>query len=245
MNPAFTTASEPQFVPSDTPLPPVKFLDESGALLDGAAPLLDEAQVLEALRLMMLGRAFDTKCWSLQRQGKLGTFAPINGQEATIVGAAMALDPSRDWMVPQYRELPGLMRHGFPPELVVLYRQGHPDGGIVPDGVKVLQYQVSLAAQLPHAVGLAWGMQLQETARRVVGLLRRRRLVGGRLSRVVQPRRRAGGAGGVRAAETTSGRSPHRGRPRAPSPTSRRARARLRLPRACRSTATICWRCTG
>lgn len=158
----FTTDSQPQFAPAAAPQDPVRFLDEAGVLLPGAEPRMDHNQALEALRLMMLGRAFDVKCWSLQRQGRLGTFAPINGQEATIVGAAMALDPARDWMIPQYRELPGMLHHGFPPELVVLYRQGHPDGGIVPAGVRVLQYQVSLAAQLPHAVGLAWGMQLQQ-----------------------------------------------------------------------------------
>ena len=153
--------SAPQFVPAEHAVNPIRLLDESGRLVDGAEPWLDPDRALEGLRYMMLGRAFDTRCWSLQRQGKLGTFAPIHGQEAAIMGSAMALDPARDWMVPQYRELPAMLRHGYPAELVVLYRQGHPHGGYVPEGVKVLQYQVSLAAQLPHAVGLAWGMKLK------------------------------------------------------------------------------------
>ena len=110
---------------------------------------------------MMLGRAFDRKCLSLQRQGRLGTFAPIFGQEATLVGVAMALDPARDWAVPQYRELPVQIRQGVPLETVAIYRRGHPDGGIVPEGVRMFATQVSLAAQLPHAVGLAWGMKMK------------------------------------------------------------------------------------
>ena len=153
---------EPQFVPPSEPVEPIRVLDESGHLANGVEAPLDSARVLEALRYMMFGRAFDARCWSLQRQGRLGTFAPITGQEASLMGSAMAVDPARDWLVPQYRELPALLRHGYPVERVVLYRQGHPEGGFVPPGVRVMQYQVSLAAQLPHAVGLAWGMKLKE-----------------------------------------------------------------------------------
>ena len=152
---------EPQFLPPNGPVEPIRLLDESGRLESGVEAPLDVGQVREALRYMMFGRAFDARCWSLQRQGRLGTFAPITGQEATLMGSAMAADPTRDWLVPQYRELPALLRHGYPVERVVLYRQGHPEGGYVPPGVRVMQYQVSLAAQIPHAVGLAWGMKLQ------------------------------------------------------------------------------------
>ena len=156
-----TTVTTPQFAPAPQPVEPIRLLDEDGVLLPGAQPSLGENETLEALRHMMLARAFDTKCWSQQRQGKLGTFAPVFGQEAAITGSAMALDPARDWVVPQYRELPALRRQGYPLERIVLYRQGHPEGGFIPEGVKILQYQISLAAQIPHAVGLAWGLKLQ------------------------------------------------------------------------------------
>ncbi len=155
-------ALKPQFKPAAKPVAPHKMLNPKGKLLGSAHAPLDTPQVLEALRLMMLGRAFDTKCFSLQRQGKIGTFAPLHGQEASIVGSAMALNPATDWVVPQYRETPAMLRQGYPLEQVILYREGHPQGGFVPDGIKVLQFQISLAAQIPHAVGLAWGMQLQQ-----------------------------------------------------------------------------------
>ena len=156
------TFTEPQFPPANKPVEPVQVLTEDGTLVEGATAGLDDKQVLEALRYMMIGRAMDERCWSMQRQGKLGTFAPIIGQEAAIMGSSMALDPARDWLVPQYRELPAQLRHGHPGERIVIYRQGHPAGGDIPAGVKVMPFQVSLAAQLPHAVGLAWGMKLQE-----------------------------------------------------------------------------------
>ncbi len=159
-----TISTTPQFQPADMAVAPLRLLDEDGALLAGASPLLDDEQVLEALRYMMIGRAFDARCWSLQRQGRLGTFAPVTGQEAALMGSAMALDPKRDWIVPQYREFAAQLRHGVPGECVVLYRQGHPQGGVIPPGVRVLPIQVSLAAQLPHAVGLAWGMKLRGEA---------------------------------------------------------------------------------
>ena len=156
-----TTDTQPQFVPQSTPVTPVQLLDDEGELLPGAAPAMDHEQTLEALRYMMLGRSFDAKSFSLQRQGKLGTFAPLVGQEAAIMGSAMATDPARDWLVPQYRETPALIRHGHTAERVALYRMGHPHGGQIDQNVKIMQFNISLAAQVPHAVGLAWGMQLQ------------------------------------------------------------------------------------
>ncbi|MEM7254127.1 MAG: pyruvate dehydrogenase (acetyl-transferring) E1 component subunit alpha [Pseudomonadota bacterium] len=157
-----TSRYTPQFLPNEQPVKPIQLLDPDGQLIDDASPGLDDDAVLEALRYMMLGRSFDTKSFSLQRQGKLGTFAPLHGQEASIVGSAIALNPDTDWVVPQYRELPALLRQGYPAERVALYRQGHPEGGFIPEGVNILQYQISLAAQIPHAVGLAWGLSLQE-----------------------------------------------------------------------------------
>ena len=151
----------PQYDTGAAPAAPHAVIDADGRLIGDAKPALSEERTLEALRLMMLGRAFDRKCLSLQRQGRLGTFAPIFGQEATLVGVAMALDPGRDWGVPQYRELPVQIRQGLPLETIALYRRGHPDGGIVPEGVNMFATQVSLAAQLPHAVGLAWGLKMK------------------------------------------------------------------------------------
>lgn len=159
-----TVDSTPQFQPAAAAVAPIRLLAEDGQLLPGAEPLLDRAGMLEGLRLMMLARAFDAKSFSLQRQGKLGTFAPVVGQEACTAGAALALDPALDWLAPQYRELPAQLHHGCPAQLLALYRMGHPAGGEIPPGLRVLQYNISLGAQIPHAVGLAWGMQMRDEA---------------------------------------------------------------------------------
>ena len=136
-------------------------MQPDGTLVEGTTATMTVQEVREALALMLLSRAFDEKALSLQRQGRFGTFSQVTGQEATVVGTATALDPGRDWVVPQYRELPALLYQGLPLHHFILYFMGNPAGGQVPDDVRVLPVQISLAAQLPHAVGLAWGLRQQ------------------------------------------------------------------------------------
>ena len=93
----------PQFPYCSEPIAPFCLLDPNGVLAEGSVSPLNEEQMLSALRLMMLSRAFDHKGISLQRQGRFGTFSPVHGQEGSVVGSAFALDPTRDWVVPQYR----------------------------------------------------------------------------------------------------------------------------------------------
>jgi pyruvate dehydrogenase E1 component subunit alpha len=121
------------------------------------------AMLLEALRWMLLSRAYDERAIAMQRQGLYGVFSPTLGQEASVVGSSMALDPARDWIVPQYRELMAVVRHGYPLERLAAIGIGRGSSATrIPEGVNVLPTQVALAAQLPHATGLAWGMKLQK-----------------------------------------------------------------------------------
>jgi pyruvate dehydrogenase E1 component alpha subunit len=147
------------FTPPTSAVEPYRVLDPSGTAV-GEVPL-DDVATLEAFEWMVLARTFDEKATSLQRQGRFGTFSSVRGQEASVVGAASALDPTRDWLAPQYRELPALLRHGMPLENFALYFMGHPGGCVIPEGVNILPIQISLAAQLPQAVGVAWGLKLQ------------------------------------------------------------------------------------
>ena len=122
---------------------------------------MEEELLLEALRWMMKSRLYDQRVIGLQRQGQFGVYSPGMGQEASIVGSAMAVDPGRDWMVPQYRELMASVHHGLPLEVLAAQSLGKIGPGRIPEGVNVLPNQVSIAAQLPQAVGLAWGLKLQ------------------------------------------------------------------------------------
>ena len=152
-----------QFPPELGEGEPMSLLTPDGHLADGARTQLTTDEVTAALRLMLLGRIFDRRAFSLQRQGRFGTYSPIEGQEASVVGAAMTLDRARDWIVPQYREMPALVHHGLPLENFAMYFMGHPAGGRIPDDVNVLPVQIALAAQLPQATGVAWGLQRRRT----------------------------------------------------------------------------------
>jgi pyruvate dehydrogenase E1 component alpha subunit len=136
-------------------------LGQDGTLVDGAEPRLSLERTVDGLRWMMLSRAFDARAIAMQRQGKIGLYSPVKGQEASVVGTAMALDPATDWIVPAYRELPALVRHGQPLERIVAGYMGKALASRIPDGVLLLPNQVALATQLQHAVGLAWGLRLQ------------------------------------------------------------------------------------
>src|SRR2546426_3516342 len=112
---------------------------------------MDEEFLLEALRWMILSRTYDERVIALQRQGRFGVFSPALGQEASVIGSAMAVDPARDWMVPQYRELMAVVHHGYPLENISAQYLGKGSSSRIPEDVKVLPTQVALAAQLPHA----------------------------------------------------------------------------------------------
>jgi pyruvate dehydrogenase E1 component alpha subunit len=123
---------------------------------------MTDHQLLDALRWMLKSRLYDQRVATMQRQGLYGVFSPALGQEASVIGSSMALDPARDWIVPQYRELMAVVHHGYPLERVSANYMGR--GGVatrIPDGVNVLPNQVALSAQLPQATGLAWGLKLQ------------------------------------------------------------------------------------
>lgn len=140
----------------------LQLLSADGQLSSDAVPPLDAGTAKETLAWMLLSKLVDERAFSLQRQGRMGTYSAVRGQESSVMGSCIALDPSRDWIVPQYREMPGLLRHGVTIEGFLSYWKGNSDAGVIPEGVKVLPPQIGLAAQLPQAVGLAWGLKLQQ-----------------------------------------------------------------------------------
>jgi pyruvate dehydrogenase E1 component alpha subunit len=142
---------------------PYRVLSDDGREIVGSLPDLSDAEVADLLAAMIAARINGARFFSLQRQGRAGTYAPIDGQEAAVAGVAAALEPATDWFLPQYRELVALARYGPAVlERFALYQRGHPEGGHFPEPLRVFPVQISLAAQIPHAVGLAWATKLRE-----------------------------------------------------------------------------------
>ena len=154
--------------PAENPLGPVdrvEILDIDG-VLHATCPMKPE-QIVDALRLMLLSRAVDERFTKLQRIGRAGLYGPVHGQEAAVVGSAMALNPHRDWMVPASREQPAMLIHGLPLKNMFAGYMGRIDDAAIPEGVNLLPRQQAIGSQLPHAVGLAWALRL----RRVQGVV--------------------------------------------------------------------------
>ena len=137
----------------------VQVLDEDGNLV-GEPPEIDEETMVDIYRDMKLSRHFDQRAVSLQRQGRMGTYPPLSGQEGAQVGSAYAL-AGDDWMVPSYREHGAAVVRGLPLKKTLLYWMGYEEGNNVPEDANILPVAVPIASQIPHAAGLAWSWKLQ------------------------------------------------------------------------------------
>ncbi len=82
----------------------------------GETPDVPDDELLRWYRWMLFGRVYSDRMVALQRQGRMGTFAPLNGQEAASVGLAAPLQPE-DWLIASYRENLSYMVKGVPPSL--------------------------------------------------------------------------------------------------------------------------------
>jgi pyruvate dehydrogenase E1 component alpha subunit len=113
---------------------------------------------------MVEARTYDHKCMSMQRQGRLATYAPFEGQEAAQIGAAAALMPD-DWVAATYRDAALMWRAGYPWRLLIAGRTGDERGGQAPEGVNVLPPSITVGGHMIHAVGLGWAEMLKGTDR--------------------------------------------------------------------------------
>ncbi|HKB26737.1 MAG TPA: thiamine pyrophosphate-dependent enzyme, partial [Methylomirabilota bacterium] len=106
----------------------LSILDSEGHLDAALEPKLSPDELRSLYRFMVLGRRLDERMVRLQRQGRIGTFAPIKGQEASQLGSAFALRPT-DWMVPSFRETAAMIWRGWPIEKLLLFFAGYVEGG--------------------------------------------------------------------------------------------------------------------
>lgn len=136
----------------------LQILDLDGSLL--SEPPLELEEIERLYEAMATARVFDRKCSALQRQGRLATYAPFEGQEAAQIGAAAALGPD-DWLVATYRDAAAQWFHGFPWVNLILGRTGDERGGRTPEGVRVLPPSITVGGHMIHAVGISWAEKLK------------------------------------------------------------------------------------
>jgi len=140
----------------------LSILSESGELDRALEPDIPDDLLLRLFRTMLLARKFDERLLNLQRQGRIGTFPPISGQEASQLGAAAVLRPA-DWFVPAFRETAAEIWRGRSLESVILYNNGFNEGVDIPKGSNDLPISVPVGSQIIHAVGLGWAARYRRT----------------------------------------------------------------------------------
>jgi len=146
------------------------YLAPDGTVLRPLPRFASDTGVLLALyRGMVLTRAFDLKAVSLQRTGRLGTYAVSLGQEAVSVGIASAMR-AEDVVLPSYRDNGTLMWRGTKMEEILLFWGGDERGNLSSGPAHDFPYCIPVGSQAPHAAGVAYAFKLRKEPRVAVCL---------------------------------------------------------------------------
>ena len=153
-------APAPSTANRETPDELIQLLTPEGERIDHPNYPLDLTtdDIKSLYRDLVLVRRIDTEAIALQRQGELGIWASLLGQEAAQIGSGRALSP-QDMVFPTYREHGVAWCRGIDPvKLLELYR-GVSHGGWAPEEHKFHLYTIVIGAQTLHATGYAMGIQ--------------------------------------------------------------------------------------
>jgi pyruvate dehydrogenase E1 component alpha subunit len=155
-------------IPSLARVPePFRILDADGRAEAGLEPDLSDDELRGLYRWMVFGRQLDERGLQLQRQGRLGVWGPMIGQEAAQVGLGQAMRAG-DWIFPSYREAIVLSMHGLDlTDLFAYYRGLYWPADPAQSGV--FPIQIVIGDQSLHAVGAGIGFALQKQPHVAIG----------------------------------------------------------------------------
>ena len=111
----------------------------------------------ELYRDLVLVRRIDVEATALQRQGELGIWAALLGQEAAQVGSGRAMRP-KDFAFPTYREHGVAWCKGVDPLVLLGLFRGASNGGWDPQEKRFNLYTIVIGSQTLHATGYAMGI---------------------------------------------------------------------------------------
>ncbi len=145
----------------------IQLLTPEGQRVEGGTDAASYTAYVDALtdeelrsfyRDLVLIRRVDTEATALQRQGELGIWASLLGQEAAQVGSGRALSP-QDHAFPTYREHGVAWCRGVDPLNLLGMFRGVNNGGWDPEEKNFHLYTIIIGAQTLHATGYAMGIQ--------------------------------------------------------------------------------------
>jgi 2-oxoisovalerate dehydrogenase E1 component alpha subunit len=131
---------------------------------------LSDDELRGLYRDLTLVRRWDVEATALQRQGELGIWASLLGQEAAQIGAGRAMQAG-DMAFPTYREHGVAWTRGVDPLQVMGLFRGVDNGGWDPAELGFNLYTIVIGAQCLHATGYAMGVQRDGAEQAVLAFL--------------------------------------------------------------------------
>ncbi|GGB51081.1 thiamine pyrophosphate-dependent dehydrogenase E1 component subunit alpha [Fictibacillus barbaricus] len=132
---------------------------------------LTNEDVIHMFKTMLLARKIDERMWLLNRAGKIPFVISCQGQEAAQVGAAMALDNEKDYVLPYYRDMGVVLQFGMTAKDLMLSgfakAEDPNSGGRQMPGhfgskkLRIVTGSSPVTTQVPHAVGIALGGRME------------------------------------------------------------------------------------
>jgi pyruvate dehydrogenase E1 component alpha subunit/2-oxoisovalerate dehydrogenase E1 component alpha subunit len=165
--------------PEDPALGLRRVLRDDGSADADTDPFLPDETLLAMYRALLRIRRIDERMLGKQRQGKVGFFGTITGQEATPTATAFALE-ERDWIFPALRESSIMLCRGFPLSDWLAQAYGNERDVLVgrqmpshQSGRRVNQVSWSscIGPQVPQAVGAAFAARQRGEPTVTVGFM--------------------------------------------------------------------------
>lgn len=132
---------------------------------------LTNDDVMKMYEEMLLARRIDERMWLLNRAGKIPFVISCQGQEAAQIGAAFALDNTKDYIAPYYRDMGVVLHFGMTPKELMLSAFAKAEdpnsGGRQMPGHfgqkknRILTGSSPVTTQVPHAVGVALAAKMR------------------------------------------------------------------------------------
>jgi pyruvate dehydrogenase E1 component alpha subunit len=146
----------------------IKYFQVLNEKSECVSPLPDFAKEKETLlalyKTMLKTRLFDKKAIALQRTGQMGTYAPINAQEAVSTAIGHALKPE-DVFVPYYRDYAAQFQRGVKMSEILTYWGGDERGSAFEAAPEDFPICVPIASQCLHATGVAFAFKHRKEPR--------------------------------------------------------------------------------
>lgn len=139
----------------------MQILDENGKCDEKLRPKLKPNEIKRIYESMVLSRNYDDRALKLQRQGRIGTFASLKGQEAIHVGSALAAKDT-DWIVPSFRCEGVYITKGYPIVNIYQIYGGDERGYIYRNDTNITPFEITVGTQMLHACGIGWGAKIKK-----------------------------------------------------------------------------------